>query len=469
MNNPILNHSLADLDRESLLHPVTSIADIMSNGPTIYTSASGATVTNADGRELVDMGAGLWCVNVGYGRKELADAAAESMRQRSYQHFFGGASAESTIRLADRILTLFREQSGVPDMARVFFGTSGSDANDTAFKLVRYYHNITGRQQKKKIISRLGGYHGVTYASGSLTGISSYHKAFDQPVDGVLHTSCPHYYRFGLEGETEEAFTDRMVSDLERLIEAEGPETIGAFIAEPVMGTGGVVIPPAGYFGKVQRILDKYEILLILDEVITGFGRLGHWFGTGVFDLKPDIVSLAKGLTSAYFPLSASVLSTRIWSALEEASPREGVFMHGFTYSDHPVGSAVAMANIDVMERDGLVEQAAESGTYLLEGPRARLGDNPFIGDIRGNGMMAAVEYVADRNSKRAFIEGAAPHRLIARRAMELGMLTRALPFLPVNSFSPPLSITRAEIDSGLDRIAKAVEISMQELHVMSK
>lgn len=468
MDHARLNHSLADLDRESLLHPVSSVADVMAHGPSIYMSAQGATVTSAEGRRLVDLGAGLWCVNVGYGRTELADAAAASMRQLSYQHFFGGASAEPTIRLADRILTLFREQSGAPHMARVFFGTSGSDANDTAFKLVRYYHNIIGKPLKKKIISRLGAYHGVTYASGSLTGIASYHKAFDQPVDGVLHTSCPHYYGFAQAGETETAFTDRMVADLERLIEAEGAGTIGAFIAEPVMGTGGVFIPPAGYFEKVQRVLDRHEILLVLDEVITGFGRLGHWFGTGAFGLKPDIVSLAKGLTSAYFPLSASVISDRIWTALEEASPREGTFMHGFTYSGHPVGSSVAMANLDVMERDGLVARAAENGHYLLEGLKARLKDNPFVGDIRGIGMMAAVEYVSDRAARRPFPAGTAPHRAVARRATDQGVLTRALPFLPVNSFSPPLSITRGEIDEGLDRFAKAVEQSMTDLKAMA-
>ncbi|KAB2764280.1 aminotransferase family protein [Brucella anthropi] len=467
MDNARLNHSLANLDRDSLLHPVSSVADVMANGPSIYKSARGATVTNADGEELIDLGAGLWCVNVGYGRKELADAASQSMLDLSYQHFFGGASAEPTIRLADRLLTLFREQSGARHMARVFFGTSGSDANDTAFKLVRYYHNIIGKPQKKKIISRIGAYHGVTYASGSLTGIASYHKAFDQPIDGVLHTSCPHYYGFGQVDETEESFTDRMITDLERLIEAEGPETIAAFIAEPVMGTGGVFAPPVGYFEKVQKLLDRYEILLILDEVITGFGRLGQWFGTGAFNLKPDIVSLAKGLTSAYFPMSASVISNRIWSALEDASLREGTFMHGFTYSGHPVGSAVAMANLDVIERDGLVELAAKNGPYLLEGLMARLGDNPFIGDIRGIGMMAAVEYVADRSSKRPFPVGTAPHRVIAKRATELGVLTRGLPFLPVNSFSPPLSITRDEIDKGLDRFAKAVEQSMTELSAM--
>lgn len=463
-----VNHSLADLDRASMLHPVSSVADVLANGPTIYDHADGATVTDTSGHSLIDMGAGLWCVNVGYGRPELVEAARDSMAKLSYQHFFGGASAEPTIRLADRLLTLFREQSGAPHMARVFFGNSGSDANDTAFKMVRYYHNLIGKPEKKKIISRMGGYHGVTVASGSLTGIPGYHKCFDLPIEGVLHTSCPSYPSFGLPGESEAQFLDRMIADLEQLIATEGPETIGAFIAEPVMGTGGVVIPPEGYYQRVQEVLDRHDILLVLDEVITGFGRLGHWFGTGALDLRPDIVSLAKGLTSAYFPMSATVISDRIWEALKEASLREGTFMHGFTYSGHPVGSAVAMANLDVMERENLISQAGLNGTYLLDGLRTRLSENPYIGDIRGLGLMAGVEFVADRSNGRAFPADTAPHRLVAKHATEQGVLTRALPFLAVNSFSPPLSISRDQIDIALDRYAAAVEEAMPKLTTMA-
>lgn len=464
-----INHLLSDLDRASMLHPVSSVADVLANGPSIYSHALGATVTDEAGRDLIDMGAGLWCVNVGYGRPELAEAARDAMTRLSYQHFFGGASAEPTIRLADRLLTLFREQSGAPHMARVFFGTSGSDANDTAFKLVRYYHNLIGKPEKKKIISRLGGYHGVTVASGSLTGISAYHKCFDQPIDGVLHTSCPSYASFAHPGETEAQFLDRMIEDLRQMIETEGGDTIAAFIAEPIMGTGGVVIPPDGYYQRVQELLDEHDILLVLDEVITGFGRLGHWFGTGALGLRPDIVSLAKGLTSAYFPMSATVISDRVWAALREASAQVGTFMHGFTYSGHPVGSAVAMANIDVIEHEGLVAQAAENGPYLLEGLRARLSDHPHIGDIRGVGLMAAVEFVADAETKRRFAPETAPHRLVAKYATEQAVLTRALPYLPVNSFSPPLSITRTEIDNALDRYLEAVRLAQVELTAMAK
>jgi L-2,4-diaminobutyrate transaminase len=386
----------------------------------------------------------------------------------SFQHLFGAAASEPAIRLADRLVTLFRERAAAPQMARVFFGTSGSDANDTAFKLVRYYNNLRGRPQKKKIIARIGGYHGVTYASGSLTGIASYHKAFDQPIDGVLHTSCPHYYGFSEPGENEVAFTDRMVADLDALVAREGADTIAAFIAEPVMGTGGVFLPPQGYFEKVQAVLDRHDILLIVDEVITGFGRTGQWFGCGTYGLRPDIVSLAKGLTSAYFPMSASIISQRIWSVLEEASPTAGTFMHGFTYSGHPVGCAVALANLDLIEGEGMVDNSARLGPLLLQALRERIGDHRYVGDIRGVGLMAGVEFVADRAGRKPFPGASGPHRIVARHAAEAGVLTRALPFVPVNSFSPPLSITFSEIEQAADRYATALKAATPELDALA-
>lgn len=458
------NLTLDQIDRMSLLHPVTSIADHDRSGPVIYEAAQGARVRDAAGRELLDMGAGLWCVNVGYGRAELADAGAAALRSLSYQHLFGGASCPDTIRLADRLLGLFADRAGAGHFARVFFGTSGSDANDTAFKLVRYYNNLRGKPQKKKFISRSGAYHGLTAASGSLTGIPAYHKAFDLPLDGVLHTACPHHYRFAHDGEDEAAFAARMVADLEAVIEREGPDTIAAFIAEPVMGTGGVFLPPADYFARVQQVLDRHDILFVVDEVITGFGRTGQWFGTGTYGLRPDIVSLAKGLTSAYFPMSASMISDRIWQVLADTSDATGAFMHGFTYSGHPVGSAIALANLDLIEREGLVDNAARLAPRLLAALRDRIGDNPFVGDIRGVGLMAGVEFVADRATRKPFREGTAPHRIVSRHAAAQGLLARALPFLPVNAFSPPLSITAAEIDEAADRYARALEAAMPEL-----
>ena len=363
---------------------------------------------------------------------------------------------------------LFRSKAGAAHLSKVFFGTSGSDANDTNFKLVRYYNNLRGRPQKKKIISRLGSYHGLTYAAGSLTGIPAFHEAFDLPIDGVFHTSCPHFYRFAENGEDEEAFTDRMIGDLEALIAREGAETIAAFIAEPIMGTGGVFLPPKGYFARVQKVLAENDILFIADEVITGFGRTGAWFATGLFELKPDIVTLAKGITSAYFPLSASLVSEQIWTVLRDASPEMGPLMHGFTYSGHPVGGAVGLANLDIMEREGLVENSAAMGAYLRDCLRDRLADNPFVGDIRGAGLMVAVEFVADRRSRRFFDPQTEPHRVVARKALEEGVLVRALPYADVTSFSPPLCITRADIDEIVECYGRAVDRVMPELRQLA-
>jgi L-2,4-diaminobutyrate transaminase len=458
------NYSLEEMDRQSLIHPATSIADHLKNGPTIIAGGSGVRVKDHKGRELIDCGAGLWCVNIGYGRAELGEAAAQAMRDLGYYHTFASHSNEPIIRLADRVLSLFRERAGAGHLSKIFFGTSGSDANDTNFKLVRYYNNLRGRPQKKKIISRLGSYHGLTYAAGSLTGIPAFHKAFDLPIEGVLHTGCPHFFRFAEPGEDEESFTARMIGDLEALIAREGAETIAAFIAEPIMGTGGVFLPPKGYFVGVQELLAEHDILFIADEVITGFGRTGSWFATGLFDLKPDIVTLAKGITSAYFPLSASVISEEIWAVMRDASPEFGPVMHGFTYSGHPVGGAVGLANLDIMERENLVENSAAMGTYLRDQLRERLADNPFVGDVRGTGLMVAVEFVADQASRQFFDPQAQPHRIVARNVLDEGVLLRALPYAEVTSFSPPLCITRSEIDEVVDRFSRGLERAMPEL-----
>ncbi|MDB6178406.1 aminotransferase [Paracoccus sp. Z330] len=464
MKDSLANADLGAMGRKTMLHPVSSVADLARTGPTLYTRAKGTILEDAAGQEHIDMGAGLWCVNVGYGRPELVEAGAEALRNLSYQHHFGNSAAKDTVRLSERLVQLFAENAGAGHLNRVFYGTSGSDANDTAYKLVRYYNNLRGKPAKKKIISRIGSYHGLTAAATSLTGIDAYHKMFDLPLPDVLHTSCPHFYRYAENGESEAQFSARMVRDLENLIEREGPETIGAFIAEPVMGTGGVFLPPPGYFAKVQALLDKHDILLIADEVITGFGRLGHWFGTGAFDLKPDIVSLAKGLTSAYFPMSASMISDRVYDVLAAKSDETGAFMHGFTYSGHPVGSAIALANIDVIERENLVEQASEAGSYLLRALRQATADTPFVGDVRGMGLMIGIEYVADKATNTPFPEGTAPHKVVSKHAFDHGVLPRALPFLPVNSFSPPLNISREEMDEGVARFAHALEAAGPDL-----
>ncbi len=464
MLEELSNYTLEEMDRQSVFHPLTSIDAHMTSGPQIIGEARGVRIKDLNGRELIDCSAGLWCVNIGYGRPEIAEAARQAIENLNYYHLFGSSSTEPAIRLADRILTLFREKAGAGHLARVFFGCSGSDANDTNVKLVRYYNNLRDLPQKKKIISRYGAYHGLTCAAGSLTGIPVYHKAWDLPLEGVVHTSCPHWYRFAEPGESEAAYCDRMIADLEAVIEQEGPETVAAFIAEPVMGTGGVLIPPDGYFARVQEVLRRHDILFIADEVITGFGRTGDWFATGLYELEPDIVTLAKGLTSAYFPLSASVISQRIWDVLQAASPEYGPVMHGFTYSGHPVGGAIGLANLEIMETEGLVENSARVGAYLLERLRDAVGDHAYVGDVRGVGLALAVEFMADKAARRPFEAGTNPHRIVAAKAVENGVMVRALPFNEVVSFSPPLCITEADCDEAVDRFARALEASTADL-----
>ena len=463
------NFSLEDIDRESIFHPNTSISDHLVKGPMIVSNGRGIWVSDQHGRDLLDCGAGLWCVNIGYGRPEMAEAAKKAVMDLAYHHIFGGASNEPIIRLAEKVLQLFHEKSGARHLSKIFFGMGGSDANDTNFKLVRYYNNLRGKPAKKKIISRMGGYHGLTMASASLTGIPVYHKAWDLPVDGVLHVSCPHFYRYGLPNETEEQFTDRMMAEMEALIAKEGADTIGAFIAEPVMGTGGVLLPPKGYFEKLQVVLDKHDILFIADEVITGFGRTGHWFATGGMQLKPDIVTLAKGITSAYFPVSGSVISEKIWNVLRDASPEMGPVMHGFTYSGHPTGGAMGLVNLEIFEREGLVANAAEVGPYLKQCLQQRVGSHQFVGDVRGIGQMNAVEYVADKGTKRWFNPKTGPHRVVAAKALECGLLSRGLPFIEVNAFSPPLTMNRSEADQAVERFGKALDLATPELERLAE
>ena len=456
--SPSHNLSLEQLDKNSLLHPMTALADHLNNGPHIVNSGTGVRITDQHGKKYIDASAGLWCVNIGYGRQALAQAAAEEMAKLGYFHMFGSSSNEPLIRLADRVLRLLQQQANAPQMSKLFFGNSGSDANDTQVKLVRYYNNLRGKPEKKKFISRIGAYHGLTVASGSLTGIPMYHKAFDLPFEGVVHVSTPHYFRYAEAGESEQAFSTRLAEELEQTILREGPETVAAFIAEPIMGTGGVLIPPLGYFEKVQAILDKYDILFIADEVICGFGRLGTWFGTDFYQLKPDLITMAKGLTSAYFPMSAVAVAESIWQVILEHSEETGPFAHGFTYSGHPVGAAVGLANLDIMEGEGLIDNAAHIGPYLKQQLSERLADHPHVGEVRGEGLMLAVELVADRTNKTFFEADLKIHRQVMAQALELGLMVRALPFGDVLSFSPPLTFSETDADETSDIFCRALD-----------
>jgi L-2,4-diaminobutyrate transaminase len=451
--------SLETLDKERVLHPATSIADHLRTGPRIMAEGAGLTLTDTAGRRYLDAVAGLWCVAIGYGRTEVAEAMAAQSRRLAFYHTFTSMSNEPQIRLADRLLALAPGR-----MSKVFFGTSGSEANDTQVKLVWYYNNLRGRPRKKKIIARRDGFHGTTVAAASLTGIEAFHRAFDLPLPQILHTSPAYHYRHAAPGQSEEDYASALAAELEQLIEREGPDTVAAFIAEPVMGAGGVVPPPRGYFEKIQRVLRRYDVLMIADEVICGFGRLGRMFGSEVYGIEPDLVTVAKQLTSGYFPLSACFVSEEIWNALREGSSELGPFAHGFTYSGHPVGAAAALANLDIVLGEDLVGNAARVGPYLQECLRSKLAGHPLVGDVRGVGLIAGVELVADRATRELYPSVVKVAPRIAQGCMEDGLIVRALPGGHVIALSPPLCITRVQVDEIVDGLARAIERVGDEL-----
>ncbi|MGI9511045.1 MAG: aminotransferase [Geminicoccaceae bacterium] len=450
---PSHNLSLEELDRQSVFHPYTALADHLDKGVRVISEGEGVWVKDAEGKSYLDAVAGLWCVNIGYGRTEVADAIYEQAKKLAYFHSFSSMGTEPSIRLADRLLRL------APDgMSKVLFGNTGSDANDTNVKLIWYYNSLRGKPKKVKLIARQQAYHGVTVASASLTGLPLLHKAFNLPIPEVLHVSCPDPYRGRPDGMTEREFSKQLAKELDETIEREGPDTVGAFFAEPVMGAGGVHVPPEGYFDEIQPVLKKHDVLLVADEVICGFGRLGRWFGSELYDIKPDIITIAKGLTSGYVPMSASLVGDKVWDLLIDTSKDIGPFGHGYTYGGHPVAAAAAMANLDIIERDNLVDNAAEVGAYLQQRMRAALSDHPLVGNVRGVGLILAIEFVADKSSKRSF-EGAdkmAPK--VSQHAHETGLIARPLPGGDIIAISPPLSITKEEVDVVVEKLQAAVE-----------
>ncbi|MGI9505331.1 MAG: aminotransferase [Geminicoccaceae bacterium] len=449
---PSHNLSLEELDRQSVFHPYTALADHLEKGVRVISEGSGVWVKDPDGKSYLDAVAGLWCVNIGYGRTDVADAIYEQAKKLAYFHSFSSMGTEPSIRLADRLLRL------APDgMSKVLFGNTGSDANDTNVKLIWYYNNLRGKPEKVKLIARDGAYHGVTVAAASLTGLPLLHKAFNLPIPEVLHVTCPDPYRVKPEGMSERDFSKQLAKELDETIEREGPDTVAAFFAEPIMGAGGVHVPPEGYFDEIQPVLRKHDVLLVADEVICGFGRLGHWFGSDLYNIKPDIITTAKGLTSGYVPMSASLVGDRIWDVLISTSKDIGAFGHGYTYGGHPVAAAAAMANLDIFEREDLVGNAGRVGAYFQERMREAFGDHPNVGHVRGVGLILAVEFVADKTTKRQF-EGAdkmAPK--VSQAAHARGLIARPLPAGDIIALSPPLSITKDEVDTVVERLLEAL------------
>ena len=374
------NDLLDQWDRENFFHPSTHLAQhARGESPAqIIHSGSGVYIEDRNGSKLLDAFAGLYCVNAGYGRQEIAEAIAEQAKELAYYHAYAGHGTEASITLAKMIM------ERAPDhMSKVYFGLSGSDANETNIKLIWYYNNILGRPRKKKIISRWRGYHGSGLMTGSLTGLELFHKKFDLPLVPVLHTEAPYYYRRTDLDQTEEQFVAHCVAKLEAMIEHEGADTIAAFIGEPVLGTGGIVPPPKGYWPAIQAVLERHDILLVADEVVTGFGRLGTMFGSEHYEIKPDLITIAKGLTSAYAPLSGSIVSDKMWKVLEQGTDENGPIGHGWTYSAHPVGAAAGVANLKLIDDLNLIANADVVGSYLYETMRQALSDHPYVGGPR--------------------------------------------------------------------------------------
>ena len=432
------------------LHPYTQLRQLEQDGPLVIVRGEGVRVFDEHGREYIEGMAGLWCASLGFSEKRLAEAAYRQMQVLPYYHAFSGKVPGPVTELVEALM----RWAPVP-MARVLLANSGSESNDTAFKLVRYYWNAKGRPAKKKVIARDRGYHGVTMAAASLSGIAIMHQHFDLPIEGVVRVSCPDPYRNGSNGETPAQFVDRLATELEQVIAREGPETIGAFIAEPVQGAGGVVIPPPGYFERVQAILKRHEILFIADEVITGFGRLGQPFGTQVFGLEPDMITVAKMLTSAYVPMSALYVSDAIYQTVADTSAAVGTFGHGYTYSGHPVACAVALETLRIYESDDVFGHVQRVSPRLQQGLR-RFAGHEIVGDVRGLGLIGAIELAADPARRQAFDPKRGVGAYLVQRAQAHGLIVRVLGG-DVIAFSPPLVISEAEIDFMLDRAGRAL------------
>lgn len=448
--------TVAEADIAHLFHPYTNLVKHPETGPLVITGGKGVRVWDETGKDYIEGLAGLWCTSLGWGEERLAEVAAAQMRALPFYHLFTSKAHEPGVRLAEKLAAL----APVPD-AKVFLACSGSEANDTAIKMIWYRSNALGKPQKKKIISREKAYHGVTVATASLTGLPVNQRSFDLPIDGILHTGCPHYWRFAKPGETEEQFATRRAEELEKLILAEGPDTVAAFFAEPVMGAGGVIVPPAGYFEKIQAVLKKYDVLLVADEVICGFGRTGNMFGSQTFGMKPDFMTVAKGLSSGYLPISALIVAGHVYEPIKEEAGRIGTFGHGFTYGGHPVPAAVAVETLNIYAERDILGHVRQVAPLLQEGLRA-LQQHPLIGEARGVGLIGAVELVADKDAKTPFDPKLAVGSRLVAKAQANGLILRAMG--DAVAFAPPLIITADEIADMLSRFRSALDETHGEL-----
>jgi len=436
---------------ETLVHPYTNQATFRETGPLVFERGKGVYVYDVDGKAYIEGMAGLWCTALGYDNEELVETAATQMRKLPFSHLFTGKSHDPAIELAEKL----KEIAPVP-ISKVFFCNSGSEANDSQMKLVWYMNNALGRPNKKKIISRIKAYHGVTIAAASLTGLPNNHIDFDLPIARVLHTACPHHYRFAKDGESEEEFATRLAAELEELILAEGPDTVAAFIAEPVMGAGGVIVPPKTYFPKIMEVCARYDVFMIDDEVICGFGRLGPMFGCDALGYKPNSISVAKALSSAYMPIAGVMIPEEMYQALIVESKKIGTFGHGFTYSGHPVSAAVAVKTLEIYQRDKIIETARTRMPQFQQRLMA-LGDHPLVGEARGMGMVGALELAADKRAKKPLDPKRGVGAQVVSHAQAEGLIVRFIGG-DVISVCPPMIIQPAEIDELFDKLTRALD-----------
>jgi 4-aminobutyrate--pyruvate transaminase len=446
----VLPNSVAARDIAYYFHPATNARRHEAVGPMIIERGEGVSVYDDQGKDYIEGLAGLWSVAVGFGEERLAKAAYEQMRKLPYYHSFSHKSHPAAIALAERLVKM-----APGNLSKAHFTSSGSEANDFVIKLVWYCNNALERPLKKKFISRQRGYHGVSIASASLTGLPNFQRDFDLPLPFVRHVSTPHFWRGAKPGESEEDFATRLAAELDETIRREGPETVAAFIGEPVMGAGGVMPPPRTYWQKVQEVCRRHDVLVIADEVITGFGRTGRMFGSQTYDIAPDILVVSKALTSSYMPLSAVIFSDKIYQAVADNSAKIGVFAHGFTASGHPVATAVALENLDIIEEKGLIENAASLSPHFLTRLK-EFARHPYVGEARGVGLIGALELVADKESKVGFAEPGAVGAKLAELCHEEGLIIRAIG--EIIAFCPPLIIRAGEIDEMFDRFGRALK-----------
>lgn len=432
------------------LHPYTNLGTHAKEGPLVITRGEGVYVFDDSGNRYLEGLAGLWCTALGFNEERLVQAAVRQMRTLPFYHAFNHKSMDVGIALAEKLIAM-----APAPMSKVFFGNSGSEVCDTAIKLVWYYHNAIGKPEKKKIISRVKAYHGVTVATASLTGLLNNHRDFDLPIARILHTDCPHYYRFGKAGESEEDFATRCAESLEQLILKEGPDTIGAFFAEPVMGAGGVITPPRTYFEKIQKVLKKYDVLFLADEVICGFGRTGNMFAVETYKLQPDMITIAKQLSSGYLPISALMINEKMYQAMVKESEKIGLFAHGFTYGGHPVPAAVALETLKIYEERNILDHIRRVAPRFQEGLR-RLGNHPIVGEARGIGLIGGLEIVKNKETKEPFQLSDGVGLYAAKRCQAHGLITRAV--MDTLAFCPPLIIAESEVDELLTRLERALD-----------